>query len=105
MKYCLNEKDLTNLHSQSTDAHITDTNSLSHMYNLDPTKIKQLQQQDVHITNLSDRCKSEKNSKISYYLDEHGIAYKKIRDGPNMFHAIMVPNIYNHMYYMNATTH
>ena len=32
-----------------------------------------------------------KNEKIPYYLDEHGIVYTKIRDGPNIFHAIMVP--------------
>ena len=50
IKYCLNEKDLTNLQPQSTDAHTADTNSLSHMYNLDPTKIKQLQKHDVHIS-------------------------------------------------------
>ena len=33
-----------------------------------------------------------KNNEISYYLDEHGITYRKIRDGPNIFYAIKVPN-------------
>ena len=33
-----------------------------------------------------------KNEKLPYYLNEHGITYRKIRDGPNIFHAIMVPN-------------
>ena len=28
----------------------------------------------------------------TYYLDKHGITYGKSRDGPNIFHAIMVPN-------------
>ena len=32
------------------------------------------------------------NDKIPYYLDKHGIIYRKIRDRPNSFHAIVVPN-------------
>ena len=32
------------------------------------------------------------NNETHYYLVEHGITYRKIRDGPNAFHAIMVPN-------------
>ena len=34
IKHCLNEKDLTNHLSQSTDAHSVDTNTISCMYNL-----------------------------------------------------------------------
>ena len=35
---------------------------------------------------------SKKNDKAPYYQDEHDITYRKIRDGPNIFHAIMAPN-------------
>ena len=55
IQYCLNEKDLTSLQSQSTDAHNVDTNNLSYIYNLHPTKIKHLQQQDVHIPKIIDK--------------------------------------------------
>ena len=58
IKFCLPEKDLANLQCQDTDAHIVDTNSLSCMYNLDPEKMKQLQQ-DMHITKIIDKCKSK----------------------------------------------
>ena len=47
---CLDEKDLTNLQFQGTDTHMVDTNSLSHMCNLNPAKIKQMQQKGVHIS-------------------------------------------------------
>ena len=50
IKYCLNRKDFANFKSQDTDAHAIDTISLSSMCNLDPEKIKQLQQQDGYIT-------------------------------------------------------
>ena len=36
---------------------------------------------------------SKKNDKTPYYIDEHGITYSKMRNGPNIFYAIMVPNI------------
>ena len=29
-----------------------------------------------------------------YYLDEHGIAFRKFKDGSNIFHTIMVPLIF-----------
>ena len=29
--------------------------------------------------------------KTIYFLNEHGIAYTKIKDGSNIFHTIMVP--------------
>ena len=35
-----------------------------------------------------------KNYKIPYHLDKHGIIYRKIRDGPNIFHISMVPNAF-----------
>ena len=84
---------MANFKSQGTNAHIIDPYSLLTMYNLDPEKIKQLQQQEGHITKIIDKCKSQKNNKTPYYQDEHGITYGKIRDGSNIFHAIMVPNI------------
>ena len=43
------------------------------MYNLDPEKIKQLQQ-DGQITKITDKCKSKENGKTPYYLDEHGFS-------------------------------
>ena len=33
-----------------------------------------------------------KNDKIPYHLEKHGITYRKIRERPNIFHAIMVTN-------------
>ena len=63
IKYYLHEKGLTNLQSQRTDAHTVHTNCSSHVYKLDPTKIKQLQQKDMHISKLSDKCKTEKITK------------------------------------------
>ena len=62
------------------------------MYNLDPAKIKQLHQQDMHTSNIIDKCKLKVNDNTHYYLDEHGITYRKIREGPHLFHTIMVPN-------------
>ena len=32
------------------------------------------------------------NIETPYYLEKHGIMYRKIRDEPNIFHAIIVPN-------------
>ena len=92
IKYCLNEKYLTYFQSQGTDAHIVDANSFSHIYNLYPTKIKQLKQQDIHISKLLINVNQRKLNKKPYCLDEHGITYRKKRDGPNIFHTIMVPN-------------
>ena len=77
--------------SQDTNAHIIDTNSLSCLCNLDPEKQSSYNNMG-HITKITKICKSKKNEKIPYYLDEHGITYRKIRDGPNVFHAILVPN-------------
>ena len=38
------------------------------------------------------KCRSQHhNDKTPYYLDEYNIAFRKIRDGLNIFHAIMVP--------------
>ena len=37
-------------------------------------------------------CKSTKNEKMPYYLDEYGIIHRDIRDKPNIFQGIMVPN-------------
>ena len=45
---------------------------------LRPNRIKQLQWQNMHLSKIITRCKSQHyHDKTSYYLDEHGIAYKK----------------------------
>ena len=105
IKYFLDEKDLANTRLQDTNTTTTGTNSLPHICNLDPEKIKWLQQQDEYITKLIDKCKSTENDKIPYHLDEHGITYRKIRDGPNIFHAMMVSNAFNHIFYIKAMMH
>ena len=103
IKCCQNEKDLANLKSQGRNAHTP--NFLSITYNLDPENIKQLQQQDEHIAKLIDKCKLKKNDKMPYYLDEHDITYRKIRDGSNIFHAIMAPNtLQSYMLYESQCT-
>ena len=65
------------------------TSSPPHTCHLDLQKLKQLQQQDENITKLIAKCKSSKKNETSYHLDKH--IYRKIRDRPNIFHAIMVP--------------
>ena len=35
------------------------------------------------------KWKFTKNNETPYYLDKHGITYRKIRDGPNIFHVVM----------------
>ena len=91
-KHFLNEKDLSNPRLQDTNTDVTDTNSLPCICNLGLEKIKQLQKLDEHIARIIDKCKSMRNDKIPYHLDEHGITYREIRDGPNVFHAIMIPD-------------
>ena len=88
VKYQLDEKDLDDLSLQDTTTHLKDPSPFK--CNLDPTKVKQLQHQDMHISKIITMCKS-KNVIRHYYLDEHGIAYRKIKHGPNIFHAVMVP--------------
>ena len=58
------------------------------MYNLDPEKVMQVQQ-DEHITKIIDKCKS-KNDKTPYYWDEHCIREMLGMD-QILFHAIIVP--------------
>ena len=84
-QYLLDKNDL-----DCTHASATHTNSLPHACNLDQENLKQLQQHE-YITKLNAKYKSAKNNETPYYLDEHGITYRKIRDRPNIFHAIMVP--------------
>ena len=55
------------------------------------TKVKQLRQQDTHIGDIATKFKSKMWDETLYFLDEHGIVYRKIKDGSNIFHAIMVP--------------
>ena len=93
MKNYLDEKDLNDLSSHDADMHSGDSNPLYLNSSLDLTKIRYIQQQDTHISEIVDKCKSMKYDKILYYLHEHGIAYAKIKDGQNIFHAIMVPQM------------
>ena len=79
--------------SNADNTHVsnTSTDSLPHTCNLNLQKSKQLQQQDENITKLIAKCMSSKNNETPYHLDKQGIIYTKIRDGHNIFHAIMVP--------------
>ena len=67
-------------------------------------KVKHLQQQDTHITEIATKCKSRKWNKTLYFLEEHGIIFWKIKDRSNIFHAIMVPQIMQtHFLYLSHT--
>ena len=91
IKYLIDEKDLDDPPSQIVDAHSKDPNPSPFKCNLDMTKVQQLQQQDTDITEIDTRCKSKKWDKIFCYFDEHGIGYQKMKNGSNIFHAIIVP--------------
>ena len=56
--------------------------------------MKQLQQQATHIIEIATKCKSKRWNKTLYDLDKHGIVYRMITDGPNIFYVIMVPLIF-----------
>ena len=58
------------------------------------TKVKQLQQEDTHITDIATKCKSKKWDKTLYIFDKHGIVYKRIKDRSNIFNANMVPKAF-----------
>ena len=46
----------------------------------------------MYLSKIITKCKSQHHhDNIPYYLDEHGIASRKIKDGLNIFHAVMVP--------------
>ena len=62
----------------NTYASVTSANIWPHTCNLDPEKLKQLQQQDEYKNELPN-ASLPKNKKTPYYLDEHGITYRKIR--------------------------
>ena len=102
IKYSQDEKDLANTRLQNTSTNVTGTNSLPCICNFDLQKIKWLQDEDEYIAKLIDKCKSTKHYKIPFYLDEHGIIYRKIRDRPNIFHTIMVPNTLQPIFHMKA---
>ena len=76
IEYCLNGKDLAYFKSQGTSDHAIDSNSSLSMCNLHPEKVKQLQQQDGHITKIIGKCKLKKNNKTPYYLDKHVLLTK-----------------------------
>ena len=90
--------------AENTHASSTSTDSQTHICHLNPQKLKQLQE-DENITKLIAKCKSSKNNETPYHLDKYGIIYTKIRDGPNIFHAIMVPKPCSPIFYMSATMH
>ena len=89
IKYHLDEKDLDDIPSQSADTYFGDCKSLSFKSYLDLTKLRKLQQQNVHISQIVAKCKAKKYDKILYYLDEHGIVYSKIKHRPNIFYAVI----------------
>ena len=45
----------------------------------------------MHISKIVTKCKSKNYDKILYYLDEHGVEYRKNEDESNIFHVAMVP--------------
>ena len=45
----------------------------------------------MHISKIINKSKSKYHDKTPYYFDEHGIAYRKFKDGSNIFHTVMVP--------------
>ena len=75
IKFILDKNDIDNTHASTKS-----TNTLPHACNLDPQKLKQLQQQDEYITKLIAKNKSNENNETPCYLDEHGFTYGKIRD-------------------------
>ena len=96
-------RNLNDLHSQGADTQSGDPTSLPFTSSLDPTKGRQLQQQDIHISIIFTKCKSKKYNETLYYLDEHGIAYRKIKDGSNICTQICSPKLYNHTCYRKVT--
>ena len=59
---------------------------------LDLTEVKQLQWQGTHLSTIIAKCTSHSHhNETPYYLDDNGIVYRKVRDGSNIFHNIMVP--------------
>ena len=59
----------------------------------------------MHISKIVDNCKSKKNNKTSYSLDEHGITYRNIRDGPNVFHKFMAHHTHTLQPYILYESH
>ena len=43
-------------------------------------KVKHLQKQDTHTADIATKYKSKKWNKQLYFLDEHCIVYRKIKD-------------------------
>ena len=59
---------------------------------LDPPGVKLLQGHDIHLSKNIVKCKSQHHhDKILNHLDEHGVVYRKVWEGSNIFHAIMIP--------------
>ena len=73
VKYQLDEIDLDDFSLKDTALHLKDPSPFK--CNLEVTKAKQQQQQDMHMCKIITKCRSEFHDKTLYYLDEHGIAY------------------------------
>ena len=59
---------------------------------LDPTEVKQLQGQDIYLSKIIAKCKSQHHhDKTPHHLDEHGVMYRGAWEESNVSHAIMVP--------------
>ena len=77
VKYQCDEKHVDDLSLHNTLVHSENHDPLK--YKLDLAKIKQLQGKDMHLSKIITKCKSQHcHNKTPYYLDEHGIAYRKI---------------------------
>ena len=82
-------------HVDDLSLHDTSVYSKDHYLlkcKLDITEVKQSQGQDMHLSKIIKKCKPQHHyDKTLYFLSEPGITYRKIRDGLNIFYAIMVP--------------
>ena len=107
VKYQLNEKHVDDLSLHDTSVHSKNHDTLQ--CKLDLMKVKQLQGQDTHLSKIIVKCKSQcHHDKTPYYLDEYGIAYRKVWDGQDIFHAIIIPkNLQSYILYKryNALGH
>ena len=100
IKYLIDEKELDDLPSQSTDTHSRDPNPSSFKCNLDITKVKQLQQQDTHITEIATKCKRKMWDKDTLFVGWTWYCIqKKNKDAGQIF------SICNHGTTNHATLH
>ena len=82
-------------HVDNLSLHDTSVNSKHH----DPPLVQTRPNRGTAITGAGHtfikniaKCKSQHHyDKTPYHLDEHGIAKRKVQDGLNIFHTILVP--------------